>query len=80
MTLYEFNQLTPKEKEIATMEGEFLADRREAGQTVQLYGVGNFYVELWYDGLINEVTMLFAFRSLERLTPYLAQVRFEKEL
>jgi hypothetical protein len=77
MTLYEFNALPPREREVATMNGEFLADRREADQAVALYGVHNFYVEIWYNGSTNEITGLSAFWSLELLSPYLEDIRFD---
>ncbi|MFC0513548.1 hypothetical protein ACFFGT_05025 [Mucilaginibacter angelicae] len=77
MTLEEFNSLSPKEKEIAAMSGNFIADRREAGLTIALYGVDRFYVELWYDSATNEITMLHSFQSLKKLAPYLDRVKFE---
>jgi len=80
MTLNEFNLLSPKEKEVAVMKGVFLERRYEAGQTVALYSVGNFFAELWYDSTINEVTMLYGFRSPERLLPYLSRLRFDWQI
>lgn len=78
MTLYEFNALPEKDKEIATMNGDFLADRRDAGLTIALYAVSDFYVELTYDSQANAITGLNSFRSLQRLAPYLAQVKFDQ--
>ncbi|RVU02069.1 hypothetical protein EOD41_08965 [Mucilaginibacter limnophilus] len=75
MTLYQFNSLSPKEKEIAMINGEFLADRREESDTIALYAVCNFYVEAYYDNALNAVTMLAAFRSTDRLGPYLQHIR-----
>lgn len=74
MTLYEFNALSPKEKEIATVNGKFIAERYEDGQTAALYSVGDFWVEIWYDAVVNEVLFLNGFRSTERLVPYLCDI------
>ncbi|PTQ92409.1 hypothetical protein C8P68_1129 [Mucilaginibacter yixingensis] len=80
MTLYEFNILSPKEQEIATVNGEFLETRKEAGQTVALYSISNFFVELWYDCTQNKITRLNSFKSISRLDPYVSQIHLKIDL
>ena len=73
MTLNEFNALSIQERQ-TTITGLFLADRRVAGQTAALYSVGNFFVEVWYDGGRNELTLMAAFDSPGLLEPYLSLI------
>lgn len=75
MTLYQFYMLSPKEKEVAAVNGEFLTDRREGSHTIALYAVGDFFVEIYYDNVQNAITMLAAFRTPERLNPYLDRIK-----
>lgn len=49
LTMEEFDALDEAEKAGAILNGNFLADREENGVIVQLYSVGSFYSELFYD-------------------------------
>ena len=78
LTLYDFNALTDDEKAEAVWEGTFLADRQADGSTVQLYGLDNFYVEVFYDQSANKISAFQAFTSNKYLVPYLAQIKFNQ--
>ncbi|QHS56589.1 hypothetical protein GWR56_13930 [Mucilaginibacter sp. 14171R-50] len=47
----QYDALDEAEKAAFILQGEFLADREESGLIVQLYSVGSFYGELYYDPL-----------------------------
>lgn len=78
MTLYEFHALNETEKADAVWHGTFLADREDAGLRIQLYSLGSFYVEVFYDPLMNKITDFRAFNSNHLLVPYLAQIKFNQ--
>lgn len=76
LTTGDFNALTETQKADAVWQGSFLADREENGLAVQLYAVGNFYVELFYDPLANKILSFRSFTTKNLLTPYLAHIKF----
>ena len=51
--------------------GTFVDDRIENGMQIQLYNLGAFYVEVYYNNLTNEITRYRAFKSLAQLAPYI---------
>ncbi|MES2276609.1 MAG: hypothetical protein V4592_11340 [Bacteroidota bacterium] len=75
LTMEQYDALEETQK-AAVMQGEFLADREENGLMVQLYSVGNFYGELYYDRLANKILRWRAFEGTQQLGPYLAHIRF----
>lgn len=52
-------------------QGGFMTFREEGGNTVLLYLVHSFYVEVFYDKQSNAITRLNPFRSKARLRLYL---------
>ena len=76
LTMEEYDALAEAEKAAAILNGDFLADREENGLIVQLYSVGNFYGELYYDSLANKILRWRAFEGTQQLGPYLAHIRF----
>ena len=77
LTRYDFDGFTEDEKARAVWDGTFLADREENGLTVQLYSLGSFYVELFYDPIANKILRFQAFTSKSFLTVYLADIKFK---
>jgi len=75
-TMEEYDALDDAEKSAFILQGEFLADREENGLVVQLYSVGSFYGELYYDPLANKILRWRAFEGTLGLGPYLAHIRF----
>ena len=75
LTMEDYDALGDKEKAATILNGEFLADREENGLMVQLYSVGNFYGELYYDPLANRILRWRAFKNIQQLGPYLAHIR-----
>ena len=76
MNLYEFN-LLPYERQLVAVfdEGTFLARRWEEEDGVNLYHLpGDFFVEVYYDTLANEIARLKSFRSAAPLEDYAAGV------
>jgi hypothetical protein len=76
LTLYDFNGMTEDDKANAVWQGTFLADREENGLAVQLYSLGSFYTEVFYDPLANKILRFHAFTSKSFLVPYLAHIKF----
>jgi hypothetical protein len=72
LTLYDFNSLDEKGKgEAVFMTGIFVDDRNEGTFKVQLYRLHDFYVEVYYDAMANEIRRYRAFKSASQLVPYL---------
>jgi len=76
LTIEEYNALDEAEKVAAIIQGTFLADREENGLVVQLYSIGCFYGELFYDPLANKILRCRAIEGTGLLNPYLAHIRF----
>jgi hypothetical protein len=75
LTMEEYDAWDDTEKGAVILQGEFLADREENGLIVQLYRVGSFYGELYYDPLANKLLRWRAFEGTQQLGPYLAPGR-----
>jgi hypothetical protein len=76
LTMEEYDALDEAEKAAVILRGDFLADREENGLIVQLYRVGSFYGELYYDPLANKILRWRAFEGIRQVGPYLARIRF----
>jgi len=76
LTIEEYHALDEAEKAAAISQGAYLAVREENGLIVQLYSIGCFYGELFYDPLANKILHCRAFEGTELLNPYLAHIRF----
>lgn len=76
LTMEDYDALDETGKTAVILNGEFLADREENGLMVQLYSVGCFYGELYYDPLANKILRCRAFEGTQQLGPYLAHIRF----
>ncbi|MDP9077759.1 MAG: hypothetical protein M3O71_10080 [Bacteroidota bacterium] len=76
LTIEEYHALNETEKAAAILQGTYLADREENGLIVQLYSIGNFYGELFYDPFANKILRWQAFEGTKLLSPYLAHIRF----
>jgi hypothetical protein len=76
LTLDEFNTLNVTEQAEEVWKGTYLADREENGLVVRLYGLDNFYAEVFYDTQTNKILRLRAFDALNQLAPYLVHIKF----
>lgn len=76
LTLEDYDALDEAGKAALILQGDFLAEREENGLTVQLYTVGAFYGELWFDPHANKILRWRAFEGTQGLAPYLAHIRF----
>jgi len=79
LTMEEYDALDNAKKPAVILQGEFLTDREENGLIVQLYSVGSFYGELYYDPLANKILHWRAFEGTQQLGPYLAHIRFNSQ-
>jgi hypothetical protein len=76
MTFNEFNSLKEDEQAAKILQGNFLADREENGLILQLYSLGCFYGEIYYDPLANKILRWRVFEGTQQVAPYLAHIRF----
>jgi hypothetical protein len=71
ITLYDFIGMNDQQRGEATFANECLGDRQENGQPIQLYRIGEFYVEVFYDPIANQITRFRPFTTNELLIPYI---------
>jgi len=76
LTLGDFNEFDEESKIGAVLMGVFLGERNDNGLIVQLYGVADFYVEVYFNVLENKIQPYRAFDSPSLLLPYLAHIKF----
>ncbi|MES2063463.1 MAG: hypothetical protein V4456_16160 [Bacteroidota bacterium] len=70
-TVLDFNVMPINEQADIAITGNFLGDRREGKLIVQLHRLDNFYVEVFYDPLKNEIVRYEGFTNTNRLSPYI---------
>ena len=70
-TVLDFNTMPMGEQADIAITGNFLSDRREGELIVQLHRLDNFYVEVFYDPLKNEIVRYEGFTNTNRLSPYI---------
>ena len=71
MSLYEFTALSSDQQlAIVWEQGQFLAQRDEAGQQIGLYTLCTFFVEVFYDPAVNEIVRHRIFVTHKLLLPY----------
>ncbi|MBD1365366.1 hypothetical protein IDJ77_16245 [Mucilaginibacter sp. ZT4R22] len=75
LTLYDFHQMTLDEKCTAIWQGEFIGDRKDGDNKAQLYSLGGFYAEVFYDPSTNTINKIRAFRSTNLVEPYLSGIK-----
>jgi hypothetical protein len=71
ITVLDFNAMPIKEQADIAITGNFLGDRREGKLIVQLHRLDNFYVELFYDPVKNEIVRYEGSTNTNRLAPYI---------
>ena len=79
MVSYDAFCLLPHDQQLATVwtAGSFLATRWEEEDAVNLYHVGRFFVEVYYDPAANAVLLTRAFTSREGLLDYTPSIGLE---
>jgi len=70
-TVLDFNAMPIGEQADIAITGNFLGDRREGKLIVQLHRLDNFYVEVFYDPVKNEIVRYEGFTNTNRLSPYI---------
>ena len=72
MTTAHFTSLdTDNQLNALYFEGHILANRYEADFIYLLYSLDSFYVEVRHEAYTNQVKQIFAFKSTDKLEPYL---------
>ncbi|QXV63706.1 hypothetical protein INP83_11350 [Mucilaginibacter sp. 21P] len=74
ITLYDFHGMNMHDKAAATWEGVYLGYRTDDQFTIQLYSIGSFYAEIFYDNLQNKIVKIRGFRSTTLVEPYLVSI------
>ncbi len=79
MTLDEFGQLAVDAQAQHVWEhGRYLLNREGQRTTANLYAVGSFYVEIWYEREQNSITAITCFDNVQRLDAYLNGISLDK--
>jgi hypothetical protein len=79
MTLYEFKLLTDNEQlNLLYEQGVYIGKRKIDNETVLLYQLDSFYVELFYIKYRCYVRRLHCFHSTVFLDPYLESIKIEQ--
>ena len=75
MTLYQFKTLEKGHKlETLCKDGVRLMERTVGHYMITLYQIEYFYVEVYFDAQLMEITKLHAFNTTLLLEPYLEQM------
>ncbi|QHS56551.1 hypothetical protein GWR56_13740 [Mucilaginibacter sp. 14171R-50] len=69
--------MTLNEKADAVWEGMFIGDRVESNLRVQLYCVGNFYAEVYYESQGNDIIKIRGFTTTRLIEPYLHTIKLD---
>lgn len=77
INLYQFNQLSETEQELALREAALLDDREEGDNTVYLFQLGSFYVEVYCHKADPSLNRYRSFSSVNQLEPYLKKIKIE---
>ena len=78
MTLYDFIKLNQYEQANAVWDCRFIADRNEGDSNVLLYSLGDFFVEVTYQGDLNKITLIKPFKTRRLLEPYWESVSLQE--
>lgn len=76
ITFQEFEKLNEQQRANRLWkEGTYLdLSRKTEKLIVDLYGIGDFYVEVFFDSFSEELLYVKPFYNLERLSPYLENI------
>mgnify|MGYP003582241644 CR=1 FL=1 len=77
MTIYEFAKLNINEKATTTCNGTFLAHREKENIKYALYAVENFFVEVTYDAMDNEILNFAPSQTKRLLDEYLNDIQLD---
>ncbi|WP_354432485.1 MULTISPECIES: hypothetical protein [unclassified Mucilaginibacter] len=59
----------------AVGDGTYIGDRPDGKFFVQLYNLGSFYAEVFYDVENNEINSIRGFKSTKIIEPYLTHIK-----
>ena len=74
MTIREYMYLDLFEKAEIAWGGTFIADRKDRNDIVQLYLLGDFFVEVYYNLVDDEIITVVPVASPKLLEPYYEQI------
>ncbi|WP_266204566.1 hypothetical protein [Pontibacter kalidii] len=60
--------------EIIWAHGNFIAYRGRRGYRIELYNLGSFFAEVWYNPENDYISLVRGFTSNKALEPYITQV------
>ena len=77
MNFYQFIALDDENRASALLDGVLLVDRVVKDNHIFLYGLGGFYVEVYYSILITKIESIRPFKEITDLEPYPDQIGIE---
>ncbi|MBB6612420.1 hypothetical protein H7F15_15340 [Pontibacter sp. Tf4] len=79
MDLSLFNTFSTRARfEIVWEHGIFIAYRGRRGYRIELYDLGNFVAELWFNPETNVLALVRGYKSQKALDPFLDQINLKK--
>lgn len=77
MTIRDFQALDEIGQGEALLTGTYLESRSAIGYKVSLYAINDFFVEVYYSEVLNEIFQLVPFNSTDALEPYLNYLKLD---
>lgn len=79
--IYQYNMLKPDDQALTLWEsGVFIMNRKEDKYQINLYSLFDFYVEVWYDSMMNSIKKFRTFKAVDVLEPYLDRINLNLNL
>lgn len=67
-------QMLPQQAGLLCREGVYLSSRTAGNYFIALYGLFDFYAEVYYHRPVGQLAMITSFQSAALLEPYLAKI------
>ena len=78
MTIFDFNTMTYEKKcDFVSLFGTHLISKKFESNTVHLYQLGSFFVEMWYDRDEKKLSGINAMKSIGTLEMYLDEISLQ---
>ena len=74
MTIHQYNALPDDEQQLALREAVLLADREDENNTIYLFQLDSFYVEVYCHKQFAQFGKYRSFDNIEQLEPYLQNI------
>ena len=78
MTIFDFNLMTYERKcDFVALFGTHMISKSIGSNTIHVYQLGNFFVEMWYDRSVRKLLGINALKSIAALDMYLDEISLQ---